>query len=80
VRIHASRVAAGEPPVGFTQLERVPPGGRIAILLSDCPHTKGGDPLGPAAALGGLHVLGTGVDPDSVAAGKALARLQAVLR
>jgi magnesium chelatase subunit D len=56
------------------QLEHVPPGGRTAILLSDCLHTRGADPLGPAAALDGLHVLGTSIEPDSVHAGAALAR------
>ena len=56
------------------QLEHVPPGGRTAILLSDCLHTKGGDPFGPAGALDGLHVLGTSDDRESISAGKALAR------
>jgi Mg-chelatase subunit ChlD len=56
------------------QLEHVPPGGRTAILLSDCLHTKGADPLGPATALDGLHVLGTSIEPESIHAGKALAR------
>ncbi len=57
------------------QLEHVPPGGRTAILMSDCLHTKGADPLGPAAVLDGLHVLGTSAEPESVAAGRSLARL-----
>jgi magnesium chelatase subunit D len=57
-----------------TQLEHVPLGGRTAILLSDCLHTKGEDPLGAATALDGLHVLGTSTDPASVHAGKLLAR------
>ena len=56
------------------QLEHVPPGGRTAILLSDCLHTKGTDPLGPAGALDGLHVLGTSSAADSVQAGQSLAR------
>ncbi len=56
------------------QLEHVPPGGRTAILMSDCLHTSGVDPRGAAAVLDGLHVLGTSVDADSVDAGKALAR------
>jgi Mg-chelatase subunit ChlD len=56
------------------QLERVPPGGRTAILLSDCLHTKGADPLASAGALDGLHILGTSGEPDSIDAGKALAR------
>jgi magnesium chelatase subunit D len=56
------------------QLEHVPPGGRTAILLSDCLHTKGADPLACAGALDGLHILGTSGKPDSIDAGKALAR------
>ena len=42
--------------------------------MSYCLHTKGADPLGPAGTLDGLHVLGTSIDPESVQAGKALAR------
>ena len=57
-----------------TRLEHVQPGGRVAILLSDCVHTKGADPLARAGALDGLHVLGTSAKPDSIDAGKALAR------
>jgi MoxR-like ATPase len=56
------------------QLEHVPPGGRTAVLMSDCLHTKGADPLGPAGTLDGLHVLGTSTDPESIEAGRALAR------
>jgi magnesium chelatase subunit D len=56
------------------QLEHVPPGGRTAILMSDCLHTKGADPLGPAGGLDGLYVLGTSGEPESVEAGRALAR------
>jgi len=56
------------------QLEHVPPGGRTAILLSDCLHTKGVDPLASAGALDGLHILGTSGAPDSIDAGRALAR------
>ena len=56
------------------QLEHVPPGGRAALLLSDALHTKGADPLARAGALDCLHVLGTSAEPDSIDAGKALAR------
>jgi hypothetical protein len=55
------------------QLDRVEPGERVAILLSDCRATAGGDPLPVAAGLDRLHVLGTSADPASVAAGQALA-------
>ena len=63
----ALRAAAG-------QLEHVPPGGRTAVLLSDCLHTKGADPLGPAAVLDCLHVLGTSTDAEAIRAGTMLAR------
>ena len=56
------------------QLEQVPPGGRTAILMSDCLHTRGGDPGGPASAFDVLHVLGTSPEVDAVRAGTALAR------
>ncbi len=56
------------------QLRAAPPGRRVAIALSDCLATAGGD---PAAALDGidcLHVLGTSADAEAVSAGRALAR------
>jgi magnesium chelatase subunit D len=56
------------------QLQPVPPGGRTAILMSDCLHTRGSDPLGPAGAFDVLHVLVTTDDPEAVAAAGALAR------
>jgi magnesium chelatase subunit D len=56
------------------QLEQVPPGGRVAILMSDCLHTRGGEPSGPAGAFDVLNVLGTSPDADAVRAGTALAR------
>jgi Mg-chelatase subunit ChlD len=60
--------AAGE------QLRQVAPGGRTAILLSDCLHTRGADPLRAAASIDCLHVLGSSTAPESVQAGAALAR------
>jgi magnesium chelatase subunit D len=56
------------------QLEQVTPGGRVAVLMSDCLHTRGGEPAPPARAFDVLHVLGTSPDPDAVRAGTALAR------
>jgi magnesium chelatase subunit D len=56
------------------QLEQAPPGGRVAILMSDCMHTRGSEPSGPAGAFDVLNVLGTSRDPDAVRAGTALAR------
>jgi hypothetical protein len=56
------------------QLEQVPPGSRTAILMSDCLHTRGSDPLGPAGTFDVLHVLVTSDEPDAVSAAGALAR------
>ena len=74
LRGHGRTDVARALSAAATQLEHVPPGGRTAILMSDCMHTKGADPLGPAGGLDDLHVLGTSADPDSVEAGRALAR------
>jgi magnesium chelatase subunit D len=74
LRGHGTTDLARALRAAAAQLEHVPPGGRTALLMSDCLHTKGGDPLGPAGTLDGLHVLGTSPDPESIEAGKALAR------
>ena len=74
LRGHGTTDLARALRAAAAQLEHVPPGGRTALLLSDCLHTKGANPLGPAGTLDGLHVLGTSADPESVEAGKALAR------
>ena len=42
--------------------------------MSDCLHTRGGEPGGPAGAFDVLNVLGTSPDADAVRAGTALAR------
>ena len=42
--------------------------------MSDCLHTRGADPGGPAGAFDVLNVLGTSPDADAVRAGTALAR------
>lgn len=60
--------------VATEELDHVPPGGRTALLLSDALATKGADPLPAAGLLDCLHVLGTTATPDSVDAGRALAR------
>jgi magnesium chelatase subunit D len=74
LRGHGTTDLARALRAAAAQLEHIPPGGRTALLMSDCLHTKGADPLGPAGTLDGLHVLGTSTDPESVQAGKALAR------
>jgi hypothetical protein len=74
LRGHGTTDLARALRAAAAQLEHIPPGGRTAVLRSDCLHPQGADPLGPAGMLDGLHVLGTSSDPESVQAGKALAR------
>ena len=47
---------------------------RVAIVMSDCLATAGGDPLGALAGIDRLHVLGISADPESVQCGQDLAR------
>ena len=74
LRGHGTTDLARVLRVACEQLDHVPPGGRTALLLSDCLRTTGADPLPAAAALDRLHVLGTSRAPDALAAGTALAR------
>jgi len=74
LRGHGTTDLARVLRVAGEQLGHVPPGGRTAVLLSDCLRTAGDDPLPAAGALDRLHVLGTSREPDAVAAGTALAR------
>jgi Mg-chelatase subunit ChlD len=60
--------------VAAEQLQGSPAGGRSVLLLSDALHTAGADPLVAAGRIERLDVLGTSGEPDSVAAGRALAR------
>jgi Mg-chelatase subunit ChlD len=46
---------------------------RLAIVLSDCRPTAGGDPLEALAGLDRVDVLGTSDAPDSIAAARTLA-------
>lgn len=46
---------------------------QFVILISDCLPTSGGDPMSALTGIGRLHVLGTSPEPESVAAGLALA-------
>jgi ATPase subunit of ABC transporter with duplicated ATPase domains len=55
------------------ELAREPAAERVAIVLSDCRVTAGGDPLGALGGLDRVDVLGTDDDPDAIAAGKRLA-------
>jgi Mg-chelatase subunit ChlD len=55
------------------ELAREPAAEGLAIVLSDCRATAGGDPLGALAGLERVHVLCTAADEDAVAAAQALA-------
>jgi Mg-chelatase subunit ChlD len=55
------------------ELARQPAAERLAIVLSDCRVTAGGDPLQALSGLDRVDVLGTAEDPDAVAAGRKLA-------
>lgn len=46
---------------------------QLAILMSDCLPTAGGDPMSALTGIGTMHVLGTSLEAESVAAGRALA-------
>ena len=74
LRGHGTTDLARALRVAAELLERVAPGGRTAVLLSDGLHTKGADPLPAAGLFDRLHVLGTSAEPESVAACTALAR------
>ena len=56
------------------QLGRAASPDRLAVLMSDCLPTAGGDPLRGLGGIDRLHVLGTSAEPDSLAAGRLLAR------
>jgi len=62
----ALRAAAG-------QLARAASRERLAVVMSDCLATTGGDPLGALAGIDRLHVLGTSRDAESERRGRELA-------
>ena len=56
------------------QLRRAAASQRVAIVMSDCQATAGGDPFGALGGIDRLHVLGTSADPEAVRSGQELAR------
>ena len=56
------------------QLGRAGSPERLAIVMSDCLATAGGDPLTALAGIDRLHVLGTSTEPEAVARCRELAR------
>ncbi|HYW28037.1 MAG TPA: VWA domain-containing protein, partial [Terriglobales bacterium] len=74
LRAHGTTNLALALRVAAAQLARAAAPERLAIVMSDCLATAGGDPL---AALGGIdrvHVLGTSGDPEAVDRCRELAR------
>jgi magnesium chelatase subunit D len=66
--LHRALTAAG------AQLARAETPDRMAVLMSDCLHTAGADPLQAMRGIDVLHVLGTSSEQESLQAGRALAR------
>jgi hypothetical protein len=58
---------------GARELAKAPAAERLALVLSDCRATAGGDPLSALGGFDRVDVLGTSADADAVAAGRALA-------
>ncbi|HXM58963.1 MAG TPA: AAA family ATPase [Candidatus Dormibacteraeota bacterium] len=56
------------------QLNRAASPQRLAIVMSDCLATAGGDPLTALAGIDRLHVLGTSADAEAVGRCRELAR------
>jgi Mg-chelatase subunit ChlD len=73
LRGHGRTDLAGALTAAAGLLRDAPPGGRAAILLSDCLATTGADPGVAAARLDCLHVLGTSTKDDARDAGRTLA-------
>jgi Mg-chelatase subunit ChlD len=74
LRGHGTTDLASALHAAAVQLHRAGSPDRLAVLMSDCLATAGGDPVTSFPGVDRLHVLGTSLDPDSLAAGRALAR------
>ena len=74
LRGHGTTDLSAALSAAAAQLSRATTPDRLAVLMSDCLHTAGADPLTCLAGIDRLHVLGTSPDDDSLAAGRALAR------
>jgi MoxR-like ATPase len=74
LRGHGTTDLASALAAAAAQLERAASPDRLAVLMSDCLATAGHDPLASLRGIDRLHVLGTNLDEDSLAAGRALAR------
>jgi magnesium chelatase subunit D len=55
------------------ELAKTPSAEKLALVLSDCRATAGGDPLAALSGLDRVDVLGTSADEDAVAAGRTIA-------
>jgi hypothetical protein len=74
LRGHGMTDLAGGLRAAARQLAAGPADERVAVLLSDCLHTRGGDPAAALAGIDRLHVLCPLPGPQSERAAAALAR------
>ena len=74
LRGHGMTDLAAALRAAATQLARAPAGERVAVLLSDCLRTAGGDPGQALAGISRLHVLCPRPTTESLLAAAALAR------
>jgi hypothetical protein len=74
LRGHGTTDLASALAAAASQLQRAASPDRLAVLMSDCLATAGGDPVLSLRGIDRLHVLGTSLDEESLAAGRSLAR------
>jgi magnesium chelatase subunit D len=74
LRGHGLTNLAGALRAAAGQLARAPADERVAVLLSDCVATTGGDPAAALAGIDRLHVLCPRLSPEATSAAAALAR------
>jgi hypothetical protein len=74
LRGHGTTDLSSALAAAAAQLGRAASPDRLAVLMSDCLPTAGGDPLESLRGIDCLHVVGTSPDDDSLTAGRALAR------
>jgi magnesium chelatase subunit D len=74
LRAHGTTNLALALRTAAAQLGRAPGAERLAIVMSDCLATEGGDPLAALAGIDRLHVLGTSSDGEAIERCRRLAR------
>jgi MoxR-like ATPase len=74
LRAHGTTNLALALRTAASQLARAAAPERLAIVMSDCLATEGGDPLTALAGIDRLHVLGTSSEGEAIERGRQLAR------